>query len=132
MRLAVGLERLRLATAAVQREHQVLGELLTRRVLRHEVLQLGHDVAVPAGREVGLQPHLHRLQALLLEPRDLGGSERLGREVGERRSAPQRERLAQDVRGLRGFAVRQRLPAARGRAPRSARRRARPGLTTRR
>ena len=67
---------------------------------------------MPASRQVGLQPHLHRLQALLLEPGDLGGSERQGCEVGERLPAPQRERLAEDVGGLRGFAVRQRLPTA--------------------
>ena len=125
-RLAVGLERLGLAPAAVEREHQLAGEPLARRVLGDEPPQLADDLGVAAGGEVGLDAQLERGQPLLLEPRDLGLRERLERQVGERRPAPQRERLAQQPRRWSALA---RRPARAGRprrAARSARRRARP------
>jgi hypothetical protein len=112
VRLAVGLQRLRLPAAPIQREHQMLHELLARRMLGHQVLQLADDVALAPGRQVGLQPRLQRRQALLLQPRDLGRRERLRREIGKRRPAPQPQRLAQHLGRLRRLAVRQRLPPA--------------------
>ncbi|HEY5660991.1 MAG TPA: hypothetical protein VIR59_09415 [Gaiellaceae bacterium] len=48
-----------------------------------------------AEREVGIDPLLERIEAFLLEPRDLRLGERLIRELCERRPAPQRESLAQ-------------------------------------
>jgi hypothetical protein len=52
------------------------------------------------GREVGVDSQLGRALAQVLEPADLGGRERLVREVGERVAAEQRERLARRPVGL--------------------------------
>ena len=60
-----------------------------------QLLELGDDLGVPAERQVRVDPLLERVQPLLLEPRDLGAREPVARHVGERRSAPQPERVAQ-------------------------------------
>ena len=49
---------------------------------------------VPAELDLGLQPILERGQPELVEPGDLVLEERLEREIGERRPAPERERVA--------------------------------------
>ena len=46
-------------------------------------------------REIGLDPLLERDEAALFEPRDLALGEVVVCEVGQRRTAPQRQRLAQ-------------------------------------
>ena len=48
---------------------------------------------MPAVGELALEPSFHGGQAQLLEPRDLALGEVLEREVGERRAAPERQRL---------------------------------------
>ena len=53
-----------------------------------------------AEREVGLHALLDGERPQLLEPADLGLRPRLVTLVGERRPAPQRERLPQHDRGL--------------------------------
>ena len=53
---------------------------------------------MPTEREVGLDPLLERGEAQLVEPLDGGARERLVGEVGERRPAPQAERLAEELR----------------------------------
>ena len=93
-RVAVGGERLRLAAGAIEREHPLGVQALAQRVLGDERVELADHLGVPAGREVGVDRHLGRAQAQLLEPADLGRGERLVGEVGERLAAPQRERLA--------------------------------------
>ena len=70
-----------------------------------ERLELGDELGVAPEREVGLDPLLERDGAELLEPRDLGLGERLVEEVGERRAAPERERLAQRALGRRRVAA---------------------------
>jgi hypothetical protein len=76
-------------------------------------LELGNELSVTAQAEVGLDALLERLQPQLLEARDLGLSERLVGEVGQRRTAPQRERLPEfRCRALR-IAVSQPAPAVR-------------------
>ena len=51
---AVGLERVGLATAAVESDHQLPAEPLAQRMLRNELLELGAYAAVPAKREFGV------------------------------------------------------------------------------
>ena len=63
------------------------------------------------GGEVGLDAHLERRQALLLQARDLGRRERRRGELGQRRPAPQRQRLAQLRGGVSPRASRERLAA---------------------
>ena len=99
-RRAVGVECLRLAPAAVEREHVLAGERLAPRMRGDDRLQLDDEIGVPARGKVGLEAHLERDEAALLQARGLAGHERLVREVGEGRTAPQRERLAQRRRGV--------------------------------
>ena len=64
-----------------------------------EHLELGHEVGVPAERELGLDALLGHRQAALLEPGDLGLREARVGELRERRAAPERERGAKGVDG---------------------------------
>ena len=97
---AVRLERLGLATRAVEREHQLCAQP-PRRVLRDQPLKLADDIGMPAESEVGLDSLLECAQPRLFKPGDLRLGERLVREIRERRTAPQGERLAQQHRGRR-------------------------------
>ena len=71
-------------------------------MLGDERLELPDQVAVPAEREIGVDPLDQGAQVKLLEPADLVAGERLVGEVGERRAAPERERLAQQQRSRSG------------------------------
>ena len=93
-RVAVGLERLRLAAGAIQREHPLGVQVLAQRIRSDERVELPDHVGVAALREIGVDRALRRTHAQLLEPADLGGRERLVGEVGERISVPERERVA--------------------------------------
>jgi len=53
---------------------------------------------VTAEREVGVDADLQRLQAQLLQSRDVGRGEGVEGEVRQRRAAPQRERLPEHRR----------------------------------
>ena len=66
-RVAVGLQRVGLAAAAVQREHQLRVQPLAPRVLGRELLELGDQLRVAPGGEVGVDAHLQRREALLLQ-----------------------------------------------------------------
>ena len=78
-------------------------------MLGDQPLELGHDVGVAAERQVGVDALLQRRGVPLLEPGDLGLRERLVGNVGQRRPAPQRERLAQPRGGVGGSLARERL-----------------------
>ncbi len=109
---AIGLERLGLAAAAVQREHLLAAQALAQRVRAHERLELaGHLVVAPA-RQVGVDAVGQAREPQVLQARDLRLGEPLARHVGERRAAPQRERAGEGVRGLLGLAAGEHLAAA--------------------
>ena len=96
-------------------------QALAERVLGDERLELADELAVRAGGELGLDRAFERAQPLLLEPPDRGRGERLVGDVGERRAAPQRERLALRAVGHEPFEpahvdIRRRDAAARSRA----------------
>jgi hypothetical protein len=95
----VGLERVGLATTAVQREHQLAVKALAERLIGDGGLELPDELRMASERQLRVDPGLERRRALLGEPRDLGLGVALVGEVRERRPAPQRERLAQRVRG---------------------------------
>jgi hypothetical protein len=97
-------ERIALAAAAVEREHELRLQPLAQRVLRRERVELGDELDVLSEGEVGVEPLLQRHEPQLLEARDLGLGERLVRHVRERGAAPERERLAQRRRGGLGLA----------------------------
>ena len=106
---AVRRERLGLPAGAVQREHQLGGEPLSQRMVTNELLQLANKGGVPAEREVRLDPLLERREANLLQSLDRRVRERLVHQVGERRSAPKGECLAEEVRGPFRVLLSQRL-----------------------
>ena len=95
-RIAVGGERVGLATAAVERQHQLRAQRLAQRMLRHERLQLADQVRMAAEREVGVDARAEADEAQLLEALGRTGRERLVADVLQRRAAPQPERLGQE------------------------------------
>ena len=101
-RRLVGVERLLLAPRPGEREHQETAEPLAIRVLRGQPGGVGNHVVVRAELDLGLDAILERGEPELVEPRDLPLEEALVREVGERRSAPERERVAEGGRALGG------------------------------
>ena len=91
----VALERLGLAAAAVQREHELAAEPLAQRMLVDERLELADELGALPEPEVGLDALLQAGEAPLLQPGDLSLGPLLVGEVGERRAAPEGEGLAQ-------------------------------------
>ena len=90
-RMAICLERLGLAPAAVEGEHPLGMQPLPERVVREQRVDLADDLLVAAGGQVGVDRQLGGSQAKLLEPPDLGSGERLVGDVRERLAAEQRE-----------------------------------------
>ncbi len=105
----VDIERVGLPPAPVKGEHLLRPQVLAQRVLGDELFELDDELAVVSERKVGIDALLDCLQAKLLEPADRSLRERLVREIGERRPAPQSQRLAQLLRGDRRLGGR-RLP----------------------
>ncbi len=92
-------ERVRLAPAPVEGDHQLAAEALPQRMPADEPLQLRDELGVPAELEIGVDALLECGNALLFEAGALGARERCV-ELGERRPAPERERLAEHIRRL--------------------------------
>ena len=67
---------------------------------RDERLELGDEDTVAPAREVGVDPLLECRQPRLVQALDLHRRSRLEEEVGERRAAPEAERLPQRVSDL--------------------------------
>jgi hypothetical protein len=99
VRAPVRRESLRLPPRAIQGQHELTPEPLTKAVSLDERLELRNEVGIVAERKVSLDSLLQRQQAQLLEPHDLRLHGRLGRNVDERRPAPLCERFPQ-LRGL--------------------------------
>ena len=87
----VGGERVGLAPAAVQRQHQLGVDLLIQRVIGHHRGQVGHDLLVPAQRQQHVGALFGGGGAQLAKPDPLGLGERPG-DPGEGDATPQRER----------------------------------------
>ena len=102
-RLSVGVEGLGLTAAAVQAQHEPRAQPLAQRMCVDEPLELADELGVATERRVGADAVLERAHALLLEPRAGGLRERLVGEIGERRTAPHPERVAELLRGHRGW-----------------------------
>ena len=86
---AVDLERVRLAAAAVEREHQLAPQTLAQRMLGDAGLELGDDRAVASELDGRLESPLDGLETKLLEAPDLALGEVHERELGEGRAAPE-------------------------------------------
>jgi hypothetical protein len=113
-RVAIGRERVRLSSGAVEREHELAAKALAQRVASDESLELGDQQIVPAEREIRIDAVLERREPAFLEPLDIDARERLEGEIRERRPAPERQRLAQLVHGALGRAGRKRAPTVLG------------------
>ena len=107
--VTVGRQRVSLATAAIESEHELRPQPLAHRMRTHERLQLGDETAVATECELRLDALLEGGETKLLETSDLHLGERLVGEVAERRPAPKVERLAQRLRRACGVAAREQL-----------------------
>jgi hypothetical protein len=108
---AVSVERVRLPPGAVQRQHQLGAKTLLQRVFGDESLELADKLGVATKSEIGLDPRLDGNDPQVLETRNLGLSERLEREVGECRSAPEVEAVVEES-GCRGGVTDRDRPSA--------------------
>ena len=88
----VRVERLGLAARPVERQHQLLPQPLPQGVARGERVELGNEHRMPAERQICVDPLLEEPEPHLLEPGGFGRRERLV-QLGERRPAPERQRL---------------------------------------
>src|SRR5207244_5216802 len=94
---AVEVERLRLPPVSVEGDHQLAARPLAQRVVPDERFELREDLRVPAELELGVEALLERDEPQFLQARDRGLGERLVGEVGKGRTAPEPERLAEQV-----------------------------------
>ena len=99
-RVPVGVQRVGLAAAAVEREHPQAVQALAQRLAVPPARRARRSTSAwrPAARS-SADRLLDRREPQLLEPADLERRERLGGDVVERRAAPQRERVARRARG---------------------------------
>ena len=95
-------EGLGLAPRPVEREHLLGVQALAQRVAPQERVELAGELGMSPSRQVGLDSLLEGRQPQLLEVGALDPCERL-RELGERRAAPEGERLRQLLRGMLGI-----------------------------
>ena len=112
---AVDLERVRLAAAAVEREHQLAPQTLAQRMLGDEVSSSGTSAAWrPSWRSPRTAASKVASRSSSRRRRSPRGEGHVG-QVGERRAAPQGERLAEQPGGggrlLRARSRDQRLEA---------------------
>ena len=103
--LLVGRECVCLTAATVKSDHQLPAQSLAQRILSDQRLELAHQVAVAAERQIGVDAQLERDGTAFFQPGDLAPRERLVRDVRQRRSAPQRESLAQPSGRIGGAPV---------------------------
>ena len=102
-RVLVGLERLRLSSGAVERQHQLRTEAFPQGLLSDEVLQLADQLARRPQFELGLDALFERSESRLLQAADLVAGERLECQVLEGGAPPERERGAELLGPLTRF-----------------------------
>ncbi len=111
-RLGVRVECLGLTAGAIQRQHELGPGTLAQRLLPHQGAQATDELLVLAELDTRRDPFLERCQPELLEPAYLCLAERLIGQVRQRRPAPVRERLAEQLASLARRAAGQRPSAA--------------------
>ncbi len=94
-RVAVRGEGVGLAAGAIERHDALRLKVLPMRMTCDEGVELRDEARVASGGEIGIDSRLEGRQATLLEWCGAGPGEGLAREVGERRAAPERERVVQ-------------------------------------
>src|SRR5450755_3198140 len=103
------VERLCLPATAVEREHELAAQTLAKWVPLHELSQLADQLALLAEREVRLEALLQRAQLKLLQLRNRGRGKPLVAQLAKRWATPQRQPLAQKLRGSVGCTGSERL-----------------------
>jgi hypothetical protein len=109
VRGAVGRQRIGLAPRSVERKHQLRPQALTQGMLEHECVQLADQLGMAAGRKLGVDARLEGGQPQGVQTGDVRLDEGLVGEVGERRSPPERERLAKQLAGIRRIGCSRRI-----------------------
>ena len=125
-RLLEDLERVRLAPAAVERQHQLPPQPLAERVVGERRAKGGHELAMLAERERDLELLLERIDVERLEAARLRVEPRRPRQPLQRRPTPQRRCRRHGVRRGGDVAVAQRRAGVRSAAPRTRPRRSSP------
>ena len=87
-------QRVRVAAAAIQREHELRPRALAERLAGDERLELGRHGGVVPERQLGVDAILDAVEAQLRQTRRLEHGERLA-ELRERLAAPEGERVAE-------------------------------------
>ena len=121
----VHAQRVGLAPAAVEGDHQAAGEPLAQRVLVGRALELADRLAVPAEGEEGVEAGLQRLQAQLVPAHGRRPGPLLVGDVGEHRTVPLGQARPRAWTSAALGIVVQRGAGRRRRGPRSGRRRRR-------
>ena len=114
-RLLERLERIRLAAAAVQRQHQLPPQPFAVGVVREGRPERRRELPVLAEREPDLEVLLERVDVQRLEPACLGAEPRRAGQALQRRPAPERQRRRDRVRrgsGRRRRATRRAISAS--------------------
>ncbi len=104
-RAAVGAERVGLALAAIESEHELAPEAFTERLVSNETLQLGSELDVAPQREVGVDPLLEAREVELVQALGLESENATLGNVGECPPSPERERRTEAVRSESGRAA---------------------------
>ena len=107
-RLLKRLERIRLAAAAVERQHQLPPQPLAEGVVRERRTERRRQLPMLAEREPDLEVLLERVDVQRLEPACLGAEPRRAGQTLQRRPAPEGQRRRDRVRRGRDVAVAQR------------------------
>jgi hypothetical protein len=107
---AVDLQSFCLPTSSIERCHELAAGPLAKWIHVDELAELPGERVVSAEREVGVDPILRCRQPKLLEPLSLWTRERLVRQIGEGRPAPELERRAKALGGSSRIVVVQELP----------------------
>ena len=102
-------QRIGVPSRSIESEHQLPDQALSQRVLAHELLELWHETRALAACEVGVDPLLDSEQTALFELLDRTRGDRLVLQVRQCRAAPDRERVAQDLRRLARVSARAEL-----------------------
>ncbi len=88
-----GAQRLGLSSRTVERQHQLLVQLLPEGMLADQGQKIRDQPMVSSERKTEAVAHLERHQSKLLQTRRFADRELLSLDVGERRAAPQRDCL---------------------------------------
>lgn len=102
----VGVERVGLATHAVEGDHQLLEEVLPIRVLRDQPLELRDKPAMLTELELCIDSGLQRTDNELVEVRSLPFGPRLMSKILQRLPAYGSERVAQSLKRRRRLCIR--------------------------